>query len=169
MNLAFKFAVIVLTVGVWASPLLAGDQENIPAKQWEACPDGVSVALILTTSVANNSAEDVIKIYVKNTSNVTKGYMIATGDLGFKLFFLNEKGQWRPLRDYDSVTTMKTRGDIPPGQTICYPIALSSSEATLIKSHSVCCHIIVTDLPPPYFIQTRPQILTETVASRSAR
>ena len=168
MNLSIKFLGIAFAIGAWASLSLADDQPNIPAKQWEVRPEGVSVALVLTARLENNKDEDVIDIYVKNTSNVKKYYMIATGDLGFKIFFLNDKGEWQSLRDYDGVTTMKTSGKIQAGQTICYPITLTSTEASLIKSHSVSCHIYVGDQSHRYFIQTRPQILTEMPESRSA-
>jgi hypothetical protein len=150
-----------------------GGSSSIPASLWESHPEGAALALTLETRMEKAERKSSLKIHLKNTSATDKAVIDDSIGSGFKIFTQDSAGKWQPLRDYDgAVTTTKfSMVVIKPGQTITYPLELSSAELSLIKSRPMQCRIMLSDPTTNQrpTIESSPRTLTETVATASAQ
>jgi hypothetical protein len=132
-----------LVVAMGFSGAFADDHPHIPANAWEQHPEGIALAMILTTQMENGVQKSTIQVYVKNTSNVVKSYFGPNHFDGMGVIILYVKNNESvSLRDYSPEEgSKKMRPQIKPGQILSQTVDLSPDELALIKAYPVKCHV----------------------------
>lgn len=163
-------AIIILLV-VACSTWVSADsgKPDASAGDWQSQPNGIELALTLTTYKTKESQKSIIKVLIKNTSSSVKEYSLFGRDSGFQILTLDSNGVWQPLRDYNPNHGSPSGGGMPigPGQVISRTIKLSPTELAIVKTHSVKCSFTLyeptTNLNTT--VESLPQTMTETIVS----
>jgi hypothetical protein len=145
---------------------------KIPASSWETHVEGIALATILISREEGGEKKYLLSVYLKNTSDSVKEYVVSGNDGGLQFFTRNEANAWTPLRDYgpNHYLASATHDNIVPGGIIHHEIELSPAEVALIEAHDLKAGFIIYDLTTmkKSIIESLPRRLTETVVAAPA-
>jgi len=158
---------LIVTCSTWASA--DSGKQDTSAVNWQLQPNGVELALTLTTYKTTETQKSIIKVLIKNTSSSVKEYSLFGRDSGFQIFTLDSNGSWQPLRDYNPNHGSPSAGGMPigPGQVISRTIKLSPAELAKVKTRSAKCSFTLYDPATNQntTVESSPQTMTETIIS----
>jgi len=124
----------------------ADDTPSIPANAWESHPEGIALAVMLTSRMDHGTKKYSILVYTKNTSQASIYYQ---GPDGFHLemeIFYYDHDKPIPLRDYSPESGSRIiPPEIQPGETLLRKVDLNPDELALIQAHPVKCRAIIAD------------------------
>jgi hypothetical protein len=168
MKSAIRVILFSIFVAIFSGLALtkASDYEQPVVNSWEAHPEGISSALLLTSKRERGVKKWSIEIHIKSTS---KNFVADSINSGFKLFSLNSGGTWQPLRTLPAQIEVSAASfTVKPGQEISYPIQLSPEELELVKAHPVKCSITLFDGAGSnrHTIESSQQQLSETTVQQ---
>jgi len=160
--LALLFVIITFIFTV-----MAKSDPDIPTGSWDQHSEGVAIALIW-------KEHDVIA-HVKNTSTSLKQLMSMGSNTYVKLFYIDAQGAAIPFGDHpfyndarDDDSKEQGALDIAPGAVVSRPVAITSAEATLLKTHPVVCTVLIYDpaTKQKSTVTSSPKLLTETPSGK---
>ena len=161
MNHTSKLAMVVfaMALSIFTETLAQSNgQLNIPAALWEQHPEGIALALFLSTQDVQKKA---IQVYIQNTSNTDK-YLIVSGiDSGIQIYYIDATGAQVPLHNYSDNMLNRKSSLIKPGETLTRRILLTPDELVLIQTHPIKCNFIIHDPATEKYskIESTPKML----------
>jgi hypothetical protein len=66
------------------------DESKIPASSWETHAEGIALASILISQKVGGAQKHFLKVYLENTSNSVKEYIVSGNDGGLQFFTRND-------------------------------------------------------------------------------
>src|ERR1700728_1167499 len=104
MNFLFKMLAIIFAVHTVISTATADDlsfgQPNISIASWEQHSEGVALALTLNTQTEKGVHKSVINVYIKNTSDTNKTFIVSGADSGIRIYYIDGQGAQVTLHNY---------------------------------------------------------------------
>jgi hypothetical protein len=166
MNSFVKSLAILFAANMVFSAAVADNQTNLPAGAWEQHPEGIALALRLTTTTHPAGQANAISISIKNISKTPKQFSRFAAESGIQIFYLKKPGAPIPLGT-DSVliyhAAIYDSGPVAilPNATLVRVVKLTSKELVSVKSYPVKCIIRISDPTEKkdYKIESSPKML----------
>jgi len=115
-------------------------------QSWEQLPQGIAVAFALTNSLENDSKKGILHVYIKNTSDVPKKYIVSGAMQGINLFYVDSHASQIPLRNDNSNVELRMFSEtIMPHSILSIKIDLKSDELVAVKTHPIICSFVIYD------------------------
>src|ERR1700683_5337235 len=101
--MAFKSLAIIFVMNIVISNATANEmsfcQPDFPASLWEQHPEGIALAMTLSTRTENGVESNAIHVYIKNTSPTVKDFPPRGSDWGIEIYYIDGHGAQVPLHD----------------------------------------------------------------------
>ena len=161
---------VFLAVLSFSTFFAAAEEPPIPPSAWEQHPEGVALALVLTSGTDGGLQVSYLRLYVKNTSDTAKYLVTQSHGVAAQFFYVGANGNQVILGNHDHpghpekdlIESNQRLRVILPGKIRSTGTEVTADEVALMKTQTVRCKIYINDptTKQDVPITGAPQLLT---------